>query len=63
MAVDRRRRVVTEARGKFNLRPFDRKKVGKRARAGQAFMALLRESGRVLRVWMDREGLAHAVRG
>lgn len=62
IAVDSRRRAATEARGKFNLRPFDRKKLGKRVRAGQAYMALLRESGRVLRVWMDRQGLTHAVR-
>jgi hypothetical protein len=59
IAVDNKKRVVTQARGKYNLQPFDRAGLAKQRRTGRPYLRLLRESGRILRLWMDREGLAH----
>jgi hypothetical protein len=59
IAVDPKRRTVTESRGKYNLKPFDNKRVGKKRRANGLYLRFLRESARIMRLWMDREGLAH----
>ena len=59
IAVDAKRRAVTEARGKYNLRPFDNKRVSKKRRTGGLYLRFLRESPRILRLWMDKEGFTH----
>lgn len=60
VSVDAKKRTVTEARGKYNLKPHDRAQLGKKRRAHGLYMHFLRESARILRLWMDREGLSHA---
>jgi hypothetical protein len=59
IAVDPARRVVTEARGKYNLRPFDQVRQSKRRRTPGLYRHFLRESARILKRWMDRAGLRH----
>ena len=59
IALDIRKRTVTQARGRYNLQPFDRASLVKQRRAGRPYLLLLRESARILRLWMDREGLTH----
>ena len=60
VSVDANKRTVTEARGKYNLRPHDRAQLGKKRNAHELYLHFLRESARILRLWMDREGLTHA---
>ena len=60
VAVDPKKRTVTEARGKYNLKPFDGKRVSKKRSANGLYLHLLRVSARIPRMWMDREGLTHA---
>ncbi|MBI2952659.1 PcfJ domain-containing protein [bacterium] len=59
IALDTKKRLVTQARGRYNLQPFDRAGLAKQRRTGRPYLRLLRESGRILRLWMDREGLTH----
>ena len=59
VAVDNKKKTVTQARGRYNLEPFSGIRAKKKRRAGQSYLRLLRESARILRLWMDREGLAH----
>ena len=60
VAVDPKKRQVTEARGKYNLKPFDSKRLGKRRSMHGLYLHFLRESARIQRLWMEREGLTHA---
>ncbi len=60
IAVDPKRRAVTESRGKYNLKPFDRARVSKKRRTNGLYLRFLRESARIMRLWMDKEGLIHA---
>lgn len=60
VSVDAKKRTVTEARGKYNLRPSDRTRLGKKRNANGLYLHFLHESARILRLWMDREGLSHA---
>ena len=60
IAVDPKRRAVTEARGKYNLKPFDKKLSTRKLGTGGLYMHFLREAARIMRIWMDREGLSHA---
>lgn len=59
IAIDNKRKIVTQARGKYNLRPFDRAKSRKQQDEGRPYLVLLRESARILKMWMQREGLRH----
>jgi hypothetical protein len=59
IALDTKKRLVTQARGRYNLQPFDRASLVKQRRTGRPYLRLLRESARILRLWMDREGLTH----
>lgn len=59
IALDTKKRLVTQARGRYNLQPFDRASLAKQRRTGRPYLRLLRESARILRLWMDREGLTH----
>ena len=59
IALNPKKRTVSQYRGKFNLKPFDRKHVAKLRHTGQGYLEYLRESARILRIWMDQEGLKH----
>ena len=56
IAVDNRKRAVTQARGKFNMSLNQKARPEKQRRAGSLYVHLLRESGRVMRLWMDKAG-------
>ena len=56
IAVDNRKRAVTQARGKFNMSLNQKARPEKQRRAGSRYVHLLRESGRVMRLWMDKAG-------
>ena len=57
VAVDNAKRIVTQAAGKFNMNLNQRARPDKERRAGSLYVHLLRESGRILRLWMDQVGL------
>ena len=57
IAVDNAKRTVTQAAGKFNMNLNQKAKQEKKRRAGSLYVHLLRESGRVMRLWMDKVGL------
>ena len=60
IAVDNKRKLVTQARGKYNMQPFDKARARKNQQdADRPYVSLLRESARVMRLWMDQEGLRH----
>ena len=61
IAVDNRRRVITQARGRYNLLPNGRKVSRKQARKTDGpYWVALRESARILALWRGRQGLAYA---
>ena len=52
--------IVTQARGKYNMQPFDKARARKNQQdADRPYVSLLRESARERRSWMDQEGLRH----
>ena len=60
IAVDNKRKLVTQARGKYNMQPFDKARVRRNQEdADRPYVRLLRKSARVMRLWMDQEGLRH----
>ena len=59
IAVDPARKQVVEARGKHNLKPFDGRRASNARGTRGLYMHFLRESPRILRMWMDREGMTH----
>lgn len=56
--IDIDRRSVTQARGRFNASP-DRQIAAEGARLSPREGDLLRQSHRILRLWLDREGLSY----
>ena len=60
IAVDNRRRLVIEFRGKYNMRPNDKKRTAKQRRqTSKPYLHLLRKSPEIMRRWMEREQLRH----
>jgi hypothetical protein len=60
IAVDNKRKFVTQARGKYNMQPFDKARTRNNQQdADRPYVSLLRESARVMRTWMGQEGLRH----
>ena len=57
IAVENKKRLVTEARGKFNMQPHRRpsKKQGRRIQSN--YRVALRESARIMAIWRQKEGL------
>jgi hypothetical protein len=59
IALDNRKRTVIEYRGKFNMHPHDNKRTAPKYWQDRPYLYYLRESARILRLWMEREGLKH----
>lgn len=59
VAVDPKKRKVTQARGKFNLQPEGRVSRAKAKRTNGPYQGLLREPGRILALWRAREGFGY----
>ena len=59
IAVNNERRTVTEYRGKYNLRPFDKKRTAQKHWNERPYLYFLQQSPRILRMWMDREEIKH----
>ena len=59
IAINPYGRTIIDARGKYNLKPFDKKRTGKKRSAGGLYLRFLRESARIMRLWMDLEGIIH----
>ena len=62
IAVDNKKRMVSQYRGKYNLLPSERVSKKKKKQTTGSYLHWLRESAHILRLWMDREGLAHETR-
>ncbi len=60
IAVDNRKRQVTQARGKFNLQPHGSKLSNKQRRTDSNYRVALRESARILALWRTQEGLSYS---
>ena len=60
IAVDNQKRIVTQARGRYNLLPFGRTSRRQSRQTDGAYRIALRESARILASWRQREGLAYA---
>ena len=61
MAVDNRKRLVGEARGKFNMQPHGKMSSNKqRRRTDSTYRVALRESARILALWRRAEGLGYS---
>ncbi|MFP6645093.1 MAG: hypothetical protein VCF24_16265 [Candidatus Latescibacterota bacterium] len=60
IAVDNKKRQVTQARGKFNLQPHSRKLKNKQRRTDSNYRVALRESARILSRWRTQEGLSYS---
>jgi hypothetical protein len=59
IAVENKKHAVTQARGKFNMGLNQKARPEKQRRAGSLYVHLLRESARVMRLWMGRVGLVY----
>ena len=60
IAVDNKKRQVTQARGKVNLQPHSRKLKNKQRRTDSNYRVALRESARILSRWRTQEGLSYS---
>ena len=60
MAVDSKRRQITQARGKYNLLPQGKMSKAKRRRTDSHYLMLLKESARIMALWRQKEGLGYA---
>ncbi|HJN51198.1 MAG: PcfJ domain-containing protein [Pseudomonadales bacterium] len=60
IAVDNKKRKVTQARGKFNLQPHGSRLSRKQRQTDSNYRVALRESARILALWRKREGLGYA---
>ena len=60
IAVDNAKGAITQAAGKFNMSLNQKARPEKVRRAGSLYVHLLRESGRVMRLWMDKTGLVRS---
>jgi len=57
IAVDNKKRKVTQARGKFNLQPHGTVSNKKHRKTDDSYRVALRESARVMALWRREEGL------
>ena len=57
IAVDNRKKIVVEYQGKYNMRPQGDKKTANKNIQDRPYLHYLRESPRILRQWIAREGL------
>ncbi len=60
IALDNSKKAVTEYRGKYNLLPHNSRRTAKKNWQDRPYLYYLRQSPRILRMWMQREGLNHA---
>ena len=60
IAIENKRKTVSQYAGKYNLKPFSKKHIAKERKAGNVYLHLLRRSPTFMRMWMDREGLSYA---
>ncbi len=60
IAVDNKKRKVTQARGKFNLQPHGSRLSRKQRQTDSNYRVALRESARILALWRKREGLGYS---
>jgi hypothetical protein len=59
VAIDNKKRQITQARGKFNLQPNGKISKAKNRKTDGPYQVLLRESARIMALWRAREGLAY----
>ncbi len=59
IAIDPKKRQVTQARGKFNLQPDGKVTRTKARKTNGPYQILLRESARILAQWRAREGISY----
>jgi hypothetical protein len=59
IAVDTKKKKITQARGKFNLQPEGKISKAKNRKTDGPYQILLKESSRILALWRRQEGLAH----
>jgi len=59
IAIDNKKRQITQACGKFNLQPHGKISKAKHRKTDGPYQILLRESGRIMAIWRAREGLAY----
>ena len=59
ISVKNSEKTVGDHRGKYNMHPYDNKRTAPRLWKDQPYLYYLRESPRILRLWMEREGLKH----
>jgi hypothetical protein len=60
IAVDSKKRQITQARGKFNLQPEGKVSRAKNRKKDGAYQTLLRESARIMAMWRSREGISYS---
>lgn len=59
VAVDAKKKRITQARGKFNLQPEGKVSRAKNRKTDGPYQVLLKESARILAMWRSKEGLTH----
>ena len=59
VAVDTKKRRITQARGKFNLQPEGKISKAKNRKTDGPYQILLKESARILALWRRQEGLSY----
>ncbi len=57
IALDVRRRCVTQVRGKYNALPNGKSRGNKQQRLGEGYRKLLRQSQKIMQRWTQQEGL------
>ena len=59
IALDNHKKTVVDYRGKYNMHPHDNKRTAKKHWQDRPYLYYLRQSPRILRLWMEREDLRH----
>jgi hypothetical protein len=59
LAVDTKKKRITQARGKFNLQAEGKISRAKNRKTDGSYQILLKESARILAMWRRQEGLSH----
>ena len=59
IALDNHKKTVVDYRGKYNMHPHDNKRTAKKHWQDRPYLYYLRQSPRILRLWMEREDLQH----
>lgn len=60
IAIDNKKRTITQARGKYNLQPQGKISKSKQRKTDRPYLILLRESARIMALWRQQEGLGFA---